>query len=231
MRELDLDFLPDDVREFWKSLFAADPKKLAELEKEVRGRAKRLAGVWETEFIDELYASLQDAIAHGQTVSAWIKEADAILSRYTPEDVTVLVDPSGARGGEFSSWYGDLVFRMQASNAYGAARYAEMFSPQGIDISPYWIQSALKDDRTRPDHAFLDGKVFRKDDPTARGFLAPWDFNCRCLASDLDEADFQAGGYKLTRGDSIPFRPPGDFDVDRVRQLVPRALRDTIGAA
>lgn len=230
MEPLNIDFLPAATREFWQRQFASDPKGLKKLVEDERANAQSLAGVWDKSFIEEIYSSLQEAISHGGTVAEWSKEADKILSRYTPEGVTVIVDPSGERGDEFSSWYGDLVFRMASANAYSAGRYAQMFSPDGADFAPFWIYSSLHDDRVREEHAALDSVVFRKDDPSARQFLPPWDFNCRCLASDLDQQQVDEGGYEVRRGADFAFDAPKGFTGDRVRQLVPPPVREIIAS-
>jgi SPP1 gp7 family putative phage head morphogenesis protein len=232
MEPLNIDFLPATVRDFWQRQFAADPKGLKKLIEDERAYAQSLSGVWDKNFIEEIYSSMQEAIANGQSnVSEWTKtKADAILSRYTAEGVSVLVDPSGTRADEFSSWYGDLVFRMASANAYSAGRYAQMFSPDGADVAPFWIYSSLHDDRVREEHAELDSVVFRKDDPSARQFLPPWDFNCRCLASDLDEEQIRSGGYEVRRGADFAFQAPPGFKSDRVRQLVPSPVREIIAS-
>lgn len=223
---LNIDFLSADVKAYWADQFAANPDELTKLVDLEQAKAQQLSGVWEKRFIEDLYASAQDAVQNGTTVSDWIKTADEILSRYTPDGVDVLVDPSGERGDQFSSWYGDLVFRMAASNAYSAGRYAQMFSPDGQNVAEFWIYSSLHDDRVREEHEALDAAVFRKDDPSARQFLPPWDFSCRCLASDLDQEQVDAGGYEVSRGADFGFDAPKGFSADRVRQLVPAPVRE-----
>lgn len=103
----------------------------------------------------------------------------------------------------------------------------------------------------RRDHSGPNGSVAaapRLDSPTARlrrvevsdfrGYV--YDFetphgamlaegivvsNCRCHAIELNEDDFEAGGYKLSKGQDIREALPPGWDADRVSSLVPASMR------
>ncbi|MEO6323825.1 MAG: phage minor head protein [Thermoanaerobaculia bacterium] len=213
------------VLDIWSKRKILPSDIFAALSDERRGQAGRLADVWNTHFVTDIYGSLLEAIRDGQTTREWLPKAQQILDAYGAAEGTTVYT-----GERFSAWYGDLVFRTNTANAYAAGRYAEMFSPEWIQASPFWLYSAIHDKRTRTTHWQLDGKVFRKDDAAARRFLPPWGFNCRCNAIELDAADFRDGRYRLSHGSEVEIQPPEGWDADRVASLVPEILRARGGA-
>ncbi|EGV05042.1 phage Mu protein F-like protein [Haemophilus pittmaniae HK 85] len=76
--------------------------------------------------------------------------------------------------------------------AYSAARYQRM--RDNVDNRPYWQYSAVGDERTRPAHLALNGKIYRYDDPFWATFYPPNGFNCRCSVIALAERDLQRRG-------------------------------------
>ena len=130
--------------------------------------------------------------------------------------------------------YQDLVLRTATQTSFAGGRYSAMFGTEREKLAPYVQFHCIHDDRTRPAHRALDGRVFRKDDPAARHYFPPLGFNCRCYLSDLDATDFDDGGYQVTRGWQVPTietpdggvvgRPEGSWDVDRVESTRSRAL-------
>jgi len=189
--------------------------------------------------LEAIRKGFEDVLAGGKTVRQWREDIwDDMARKY------------GARGAD-AAWYMDTVFRTNVQAGYAAGRYADMFSPDAMAETPYVMYSAINDDRTRPEHRALDGKVFKKNDPTARRYFPPLGFNCRCSLIALSQEDVEAGGYRVTAGNEVaqiprtgpdgqPLktkdgepvllgRPPEGWDTDRVEALVPGALRNVPG--
>ena len=202
----------------WRDRTALTSSEFAALEDEFKAQATRLAGVWNTKFVEEIQSSLATAMGDGLTVKDWLKSAQKLLDGYGG-DVTVF------SGQEFSAWYADVVFRTNTQASMAAGRYAQMFRPSRIRAIPYVLYSAILDARTRPEHAALNGLVFRKDDPDARRILPPSSWNCRCMAIELDQVEVEEGGYSGTQGRSVDFEPEPGWSADRVSSLVPDVLR------
>jgi len=209
----------------WRDRTALTSSEFAALEDEFKAQATRLAGVWDRRFVEEIQASLAEAMSSGSTVKDWLKSAQKLLDGYGG-DVTVF------SGQEFSAWYADVVFRTNTQASMAAGRYAQMFRPSRIRAIPYVLYSAILDARTRPEHAALNGKLFRKDDPDARRYFPPSGFNCRCMLIELDQVEADEGGYTVTPGRSISSLLPGidlqpeeGWNSDRVSSLVPDVLR------
>lgn len=144
------------------------------LEPFFKSQSFSLAGQWNTDFLDELFASLSEALFEQRTVKEWLEEADTIFRRFG----AAMNRPWLYDGPEPKPHYADMVFRTNQSSFNAAGTYAETFSRKWIQAAPFWLYSAINDDRTREEHAALDGRVFRKDDSTARLLLPPASWNC-----------------------------------------------------
>jgi hypothetical protein len=82
-------------------------------------------------------------------------------------------------------------------NSMAGARWLRVTDPQLKGLYTAWVYHTQEDDRVRPAHQVLDGKVFSMDDPVAAKMIPPVDWGCRCFedyithneASDMDIAD------------------------------------------
>ncbi len=220
-RPAELPTLRETLRR-WKARRVFDTDAFDALADELKGQAGRLVDVWHKRFVELVYGSLFDAMASGATLSDWIPEAQKLLDRFGADDSVRIFS-----GEKWSPSYADLVFRNAHSAAMAGGRYAEMFSRQWIGIAPFWLYDAVDDHRTRPAHAALDGRVFRKDDATARRLLPPSQHNCRCLALEYRQRDVDEGNHEITDAGGLPTDvfPPRGWDADRVESLVPGTLR------
>lgn len=72
---------------------------------------------------------------------------------------------------------------MQTS--YMTGRYATQMD--NVDNRPYWEYVAVMDSSTRPEHAMLNGMVYRYDDPFWKSFYPPNGCNCRCRVNALSD--------------------------------------------
>jgi SPP1 gp7 family putative phage head morphogenesis protein len=72
------------------------------------------------------------------------------------------------------------IYYTNTSMAFSAGQMQKMVEVS--DDFPYWKYSATMDNKTRPDHARLHGKIFRMGDFQ---FYPPIGFRCRCTAIPL----------------------------------------------
>ncbi len=79
----------------------------------------------------------------------------------------------------------DLILSQQAKMGAAVGRYQVSRDPDIEERYPCWRYIAGHN--PRPEHAALNGKVFRKDDPFWATHYPPWDFNCNCDVEDCDE--------------------------------------------
>ncbi len=107
----------------------------------------------------------------------------------------------------------ETIYRTNLGNAYAAGRHRQAM--EQIDRAP-WVQYlAVRDHRTRPEHAALHGQVFRLDSP-AWGVVAPKNsYNCRCRARYLSDRELVNRGLAPAEDVRILERePPGKKPVD-----------------
>lgn len=91
-----------------------------------------------------------------------------------------------------------LIYNVNTRVAYNAGRYAQMMNT--VDVYPYWQYVAVMDGHTRPEHAKLNGMVFRYDDLFWKTHYPPNGWNCRCRVRALSEERMKALGLKTSYG-------------------------------
>ena len=214
----------DGILAEWKSRGISTPG----FREEMQRSGFWLAGVANEQFLTEVHGLLGDAMLHGTGLRDLTPELQKLLDKYGGQ-----VKLHGATERAKSA-YKDLMLRNATQSSFAGGRYTEMFSEDWMQLAPFWRYSAVRDARTRPSHAALHGRVFRKDDPAARRYLPPWSHNCRCQAHSLTLDELEQGGYPVSSGGEIEQlptsdgkfvgKPEGSWDVDRANQAQGGAL-------
>ena len=119
----------------------------------------------------------------------------------------------------------DLILSQQAKMGAAVGRYQVSRDPDIEERYPCWRYIAGHN--PRPEHAALDGKVFRKDDPFWATHYPPWDFNCNCDVEDCDEPAQTPPKYDGKPPESgFQFDPAHafeEFDYDAIKDAELRA--------
>lgn len=89
----------------------------------------------------------------------------------------------------------ETIYRTNLNTAYARGRYDSL--RQSADTHPYWMYVTALDNRTRPTHRALHGKVFRNDDPFWDNFYPPNDWMCRCRVRGLSEDKLNRKGLSV----------------------------------
>ncbi|MDG6330799.1 phage minor head protein [Glaesserella parasuis] len=167
-------------------------------------RAVTISKLTDLDITRDIYGSMEKARREGKSFNAWKKTLvddlerkgwvyghDKAISRGI--DGKLLADPK--TGEHFGTPRRlNTIYRTNMQQAYSAARYQRYMD--NVDNRPYWQYSAVGDNRTRPAHQALNGKIYRYDDPFWATFYPPNGFNCRCTVIALSERDLKRKGIE-----------------------------------
>lgn len=173
-----------------------------ELHDSALAKATTIARLSSLEMTKDIYQSLETAMREGKGFNQWKKD---LLGEFERKGWVFGKDKSVSRGidgnlladPKTGEYFGtprrlNTIYRVNMQSAYSAARYQRM--RDNVDNRPYWQYSAVGDERTRPAHLALSGKIYRYDDPFWATFYPPNGFNCRCSVIALSDRDLKRRG-------------------------------------
>ncbi|MCX7907951.1 MAG: phage head morphogenesis protein [Ignavibacteria bacterium] len=167
----------------------------------IRQHAFTVAKVTKADILLIFKQSLEKALKEGITYQDWKKSIDSLL-----------MQKGYIKREDGSAWRKDVIFRTNLQTAYQAGRYQEMKT--AVEDLPYWQYISVLDTRTRPNHAALNGKVFRADDPFWKTHYPPNGYNCRCRVRALTKEQVQQMGLKISYGSQIKIEPDPGFSIN-----------------
>lgn len=135
----------------------------------IRYKSVTISGVEDAELLEAVKEKVRRAIEEGTDFKDFKREVNQIFDSY---GVTRIAHN-----------HLQTVFRTNVFSAYAIGQLEQVKLMR--DRFPLWRFMAIKDNRTRPLHRELDGKVFR----VGEGPIPPIDFNCRCTAQYLHESE------------------------------------------
>ncbi|MEG0854772.1 MAG: phage minor head protein [Angelakisella sp.] len=179
----------DEVLRYFGEKLELTPKEYGQLADQYKTFAFTVGGYNNLQVVKAFHAKLTEAIANGTTLREFRQEMNELLTAkgYEPTD----------------PWAMENVFRTNLQTAYSVGAYQEMTSPAVRRNRPYWQYDAVNDDRTRPAHEALDGKVYPADDPIWDTIYPPNGFRCRCSVSTLSQRELEQQGL------TVETQPPG----------------------
>lgn len=176
---------------------AGDWKTVADA---VKAGSFSVAGVLKAQVLDEIQAALGEAIADGTTYEQFKAglvpklQSAGWWGRWPTDPETGEILP----GKGLKPRRLETVFRTNVQGAYMGGRYKALV--EASDSHPYWQYVAVLDDRTRPRHRALNGRVFRWDDPIWQVIFPPNGYNCRCRVRPLSQQDMDREGLAVSIG-------------------------------
>ena len=159
-----------------------------------------VAKVMREKVLNDIKDALDKALNEGKTFRDFSKELKPILQKRGWWGEQIVVDSKGnAEKVQLGSMYRlKTIYRVNMQTSYMTGRYATQMD--NVDNRPYWEYVAVMDSSTRPEHAMLNGLVYRYDDPFWKSFYPPNGWNCRCRVNAL--SDYKLKKKKLTVYDS-----------------------------
>jgi SPP1 gp7 family putative phage head morphogenesis protein len=147
---------------------------------EAHARAFTVAGVMKVDVLQDIRGTLTEALKNGETLETFKKKLTPILqqkgwmgSGYVSDSATGEI-----HGKRLTPRRLDTIYQTNMQSAYMAGRFKAQLA--NAEAHPYWEYVAVLDNRTRPAHRALSGRIFRYDDPFWQSFYPPNGWNCRC---------------------------------------------------
>lgn len=166
---------------------------------EAHARAFTVAGVLKAEALQDIRGALDDALANGKTYDQFVKALKPQLKArgwwgiaHDPETGEIIP------GRAMTPHRLRTVYQTNMQSAYMAGRYKAQL--ENADQRPYWMYVAILDNRTRPRHRALNGRVFRYDDVAWETVYPPNGYRCRCRVRAMNAEEFTSEGHALSEG-------------------------------
>ncbi|TNL09045.1 phage head morphogenesis protein [Kosakonia cowanii] len=149
-----------------------------------------VAGITKLDVLSDIQNSLTRSLTEGMSFRQFQDELEPLLQRKGWLGRGLVADDDGVlQGKKLMPYRLDTIFRTNIQSAYAAGRYQQQM--RNVADRPYWEYNAVMDNRTRPTHAALNGRVFRWDDPIWQTIYPPNGYNCRCWVRALTEAQMK----------------------------------------
>lgn len=144
-----------------------------------------VAKVMREDILNDIRSSLDKALSEGKTFKEFSKELKPTLQKKGWWGEQIVVDSNGvAEKVQLGSMYRlKTIYSVNMQTAYQLGRYKTQVD--NVDNRPYWEYVAVMDASTRPEHAMLNGLIFRYDDPFWKAFYPPNGWRCRCRVNAL----------------------------------------------
>lgn len=151
-----------------------------------------VAKVMREDILKDIRSAVDKALSEGKTFHEFKKELKPTLQKKGWWGEQIIVDSKGnAEKVQMGSMYRlKTIYRVNMQTAYMTGRYNTQI--ENVDNRPYWEYVAVMDASTRPEHAMLNGLVYRYDDPFWKAFYPPNGWHCRCRVNALSQ-------YKLDK--------------------------------
>lgn len=161
---------------------------------EAHARAFTVAGVTKLDVLSDIRGALSEALKQGETLGDFQKRLQPLLEAKGWWGKGRIVDQDSGEivGKRLNPRRLETIFRTNIQSAYMAGRYQAQLA--NADSRPWWEYVAVMDNRTRPAHRAMHGRVFRYDDPFWRYFYPSNGYRCRCRVRTRSQRDIERQG-------------------------------------
>lgn len=177
------DFSFEEAVKYFGDKLPITSSEFHRLSEEYKTLAFTVSGYTQAGVLKKFHDELLKAIDDGLTMKDFKNSMNDFLERRGYEGLT--------------NFQADNIFRTNVQTAYQVGHYKQMADPDVMKLRPYWQYDAVGDQRTRPSHLAMDGRVFRADDPIWNTWYPPNGFRCRCSIVTLSERQVRERGLKV----------------------------------
>ena len=187
-----------------------NPSQVAGFPELASRAAREMSSVAGGPILSQLNEQVRESMARGEGAVEWRKRLEEIAN--------------------LQAHLAETIQRTATHRAYHEGLDEITRTPGLEDAFPFWEYHATGDNRTRPEHQAMDGKVFHRESPMAtqaKALLAEW--NCRCTMIPISREDAEAAGIEPGQGGPIG-QEGKDSDVEPdteldVANLGPKSLQ------
>lgn len=166
---------PQKAIEYWRSKSIVSVSEFDTLSDIEKLRAFTASNIEQIRELQKIYDVIDESISKGISLK---KAKENILSQVP-----------------ISEMQAETILRTNIFSAYSAGRYSDVQASK--KTRPYLRYSAVEDERTRPSHLAIHGKIYPVDDPFWSVNFPPNGYNCRCDVISLSERQVQKSGLKV----------------------------------
>ncbi|WP_293766605.1 phage minor head protein [uncultured Aquitalea sp.] len=180
---------PEEAIAYFESKGFAISFKWQDVWAEAQAKAFTVAGVTKLDVLTDIRGALDSALKSGETLASFQSQLQPLLEAKGWWGKGRIVDQETGEihGKRLNPRRLETIFRTNLQSSYQAGRFLEQLA--NAEFRPYWEYVAVMDNRTRPAHRSLHGRVFRYDDPFWRTFYPPNGWNCRCRVRTRSQRD------------------------------------------
>lgn len=162
-----------------------------EMLEDAHAKAFTISKMTDSQLLKETHSILQKSVAEGWSAAKSQKELKNLFKAKGWWGKKEIIDENGEKK---TIQLGSVrrvktIYRTNIQTAFNAGRYLQQL--QDVDFAPYFQYMCVLDERTRPEHRALHGKVFRYDDPIWASLYPPNGWGCRCFVRSLTERDIK----------------------------------------
>ncbi|TAN12950.1 MAG: phage head morphogenesis protein [Burkholderiaceae bacterium] len=185
---------PKDAIEYLKSKGLRITFKWQEMLDEAHARAFTVAKAMNLDVLRDIRSDLLDALKEGKTLRDFSKELAPKLQQkgWWGKQIVVAGDGQAQEVQLGGLRRLKTIYQTNLQSAYMAGRAKAIAESSGA--FPWLMYVAVMDNRTRPAHAALNGKIWPKNDPIWQSIFPPNGFNCRCRTRPLTAGQMKREG-------------------------------------
>lgn len=206
---------PEEAMQYLKDKGLTLSWNYADVWQQQHAKAFTVAHLQKLDVLQDVRNAVQDAIDNGETVEEFQAKLQPILEAKGWWGRQEGVNPKTGESEMYTAgtpWRLENIYRTNLNVAYSVGRYHAQ--KENTATAPNWQYMAVMDNRTRPDHAALNGKVFRADDPIWDRIYPPNGWGCRCGVVALSDNQLAAQGLTVSRGRAGDAIADDDWDYN-----------------
>ena len=191
---------PEEIVDYFKSKGLKTSYNWHEVYEEAHAKAFTVAKMTDMDLLKDTHDMLTKAIKEGWSAGHFQKEASELFKKKGWDGLREVKNPN--TGETETVELGTPrriknIFQSNINSAYAAGRYKQQL--EDVDIAPYFQYMCTLDERTRPEHRAMHGKVFRYDDPIWSTLYPPNGWGCRCFVRSLTENEVKKLGVTVEK--------------------------------